>query len=410
MTRVIKALLSRLAGHWRIDLAGVGYEGPPIDDEGFRVHPTQPSGRDTFGAYEAAKLVAERRPDVVLCHHDLWIMPRYLRVLRALCDRARLVAYVPLDGNIVDAKLAAPLLDFDQVILYTEWARRQVQRAWDTLGADRRPPLDVLPHGLDQDLFSPDAQLKKTGFASRTRAAARRRVFPQLEEPESAFVVLNPSRPAERKRLDLTLEGFARFSDGLPDNVKLCLHQAISDPEHEEELTAVVRRFDLERRLIRNPLGSRVASDDELVDLYRACDVGLNTSMGEGWGLVSFEHAATGGAQVVPGHSACEELWKGRAEIVPAARRLVPRFSPLELAEVDPVEVSRALARLYNKPDYLRRLCHAGCTMAHHEDLSWRAVSRRLHTLLLDQVFGADGIRRDRTCEGHLLSGAAGTD
>jgi hypothetical protein len=31
-----------------------------------------------------------------------------------------------------------------------------------------------------------------------------------------------------------------------------------------------------------NPLGSRIVGDDELNLLYNACDVGINTSMGEG--------------------------------------------------------------------------------------------------------------------------------
>lgn len=32
--------------------------------------------------------------------------------------------------------------------------------------------------------------------------------------------------------------------------------------------------------------------------------------MGEGWGMVSFEHVATGAVQIVPDRSACGKLWK----------------------------------------------------------------------------------------------------
>ena len=53
-----------------------------------------------------------------------------------------------------------------------------------------------------------------------------------------------------------------------------------------------------------------VVSNRVLNCIYNACDVGINTSIGEGWGLVSFEHAATGAGQIVPRHSACEELWR----------------------------------------------------------------------------------------------------
>jgi D-inositol-3-phosphate glycosyltransferase len=43
--------------------------------------------------------------------------------------------------------------------------------------------------------------------------------------------------------------------------------------------------------------------------------VGINTSSNEGWGLVSFEHAATRTAQVVPKHASLDELWTGTAEM-----------------------------------------------------------------------------------------------
>ena len=57
-------------------------------------------------------------------------------------------------------------------------------------------------------------------------------------------------------------------------------------------------------------------SDADLNRLYNACAIGLNTSAGEGFGLVSFEHAATGAPQVVPDHDALRPVtprpaWSG---------------------------------------------------------------------------------------------------
>ena len=70
--------------------------------------------------------------------------------------------------------------------------------------------------------------------------------------------------------------------------------------------------------------------------------------MGEGWGLVSVEHGATGAAQIVPRHSACEEIWEGAALMLDPIERLVPEaFSPLELAAVSAEQVAEALEMLY---------------------------------------------------------------
>jgi hypothetical protein len=52
-------------------------------------------------------------------------------------------------------------------------------------------------------------------------------------------------------------------------------------------------------------------SDEQLNFLYNACDVGINTTTGEGWGMPSFEHAATRAAQIVPHHTSLADLWKG---------------------------------------------------------------------------------------------------
>jgi hypothetical protein len=83
-----------------------------------------------------------------------------------------------------------------------------------------------------------------------------------------------------------------------------------------------------------NPLGSRIVDDVELNLLYNACDVGITTSMGEGWGQVSCEHGAAGAAQIVPDHTACAELWRGRAELIPPVRSYTREFSVLEMGEV----------------------------------------------------------------------------
>jgi D-inositol-3-phosphate glycosyltransferase len=91
--------------------------------------------------------------------------------------------------------------------------------------------------------------------------------------------------------------------------VKLCVHHAFFGQREQEQIRAWIREFGVGDRVSVNPQGGGVRDDRELNLLYNACDVGINTSMGEGWGLVSFEHGATGGAQIVPEHTACAELW-----------------------------------------------------------------------------------------------------
>jgi glycosyltransferase involved in cell wall biosynthesis len=116
--------------------------------------------------------------------------------------------------------------------------------------------------------------------------------------------------------------------------------------------------------------------------LYGACDVGLTTTMGEGWGLVAFEHAAAGGAQVMPRHSACEELWAGAASLVAPARRPVPPFSPFRMGEVTPEATAAALEDLYRDRDRLRATARACWRRSQDPALDWAAIGAAWRRLL----------------------------
>jgi glycosyltransferase involved in cell wall biosynthesis len=310
----------------------------------------------------------------------------YLKILGPYRDRLRILAYIPLDGNIVNEKDAASLENADRVVVYTEFAQKEFEGAFDRLRQSRGgefPAVDIIPHGVDRERFHPFPQLKQASFASPARAAAKREVFPDLPDPENSFIVLNASRPDKRKRVDLTIAGFARFAAGKPPNVRLCLHHAIIT-EQEDRIRSLIAQPGLEGRVVLNPLADGVVDDRGLNLLYNACDVGINTSMGEGWGLISFEHGAAGSAQIVPDHSACAELWRGRGEMIQPARRYVPEFSVLEMGEVSAEGVAEALENLYSDPQRRQQLAQAAHQAALNPDYSYDVIAKRFDDLFVE--------------------------
>ena len=226
-------------------------------------------------------------------------------------------------------------------------------------------------------------ELQQALLASAGRAEAKRKVFGDGPDAGESFVVLNASRLDKRKRVDLTVQGFARFAADKPANVRLCLHHAMMDDAAERRLGSLIRQCGIGERCPLNPLGRRIVGDAELNLLYNACDVGINTSMGEGWGLVSCEHGAAGAAQIVPDHTACAELWRGRAELVPPARSYVPEFSPLEMGEVSAEGVARALEVLYRDPARRGELAHAAVAAAQDPAHSWDVITRQFDDLIV---------------------------
>jgi glycosyltransferase involved in cell wall biosynthesis len=191
----------------------------------------------------------------------------------------------------------------------------------------------------------------------------------------------------ERKRVDLTIEGFARFARNKPANVRLYLHQAIQMPGERARIEGWVAAAGIRDRVIMAAEAvagqESITSDERLNLIYNACDVGLTTTMGEGWGLVSLEHGATGAAQIVPRHSACEEIWDGAALMLDPIHRGVPaEISPLELATVSAEQVADALEKLYRDVGLRRTLSLAAFDAARRPAYSWDRIARQFDVIL----------------------------
>ena len=385
LTRVMQSVMRRLADRHEIHFLGIGYSGEIVRHRGLTIYPTNPKGGDVFAAFQAKGLIDEIRPALILVMHDIWMFDYYLRLFGPYRDRLKIVACIPLDGRITNEEEAAPLAQADRIVAYTHFARAEFEGAFRRLREKRSdrdfPAVDVIPHGVNRGRFYPFPELEQASFASRGRMQAKRRVFGDRPDAGESFVVLNASRPDRRKRVDLTVRGFAMFAADKPANVRLCLHHAVMGDAAERELGPVIRECGLGERALVNPLGSRIVGDDELNLLYNACDVGINTAMGEGWGLVSFEHGAAGAAQIVPDHTACAELWRGRAELIQPARSYIPEFSPLEMGEVSPEGVAQALEALYRDPARRQELSRAATVQnpAH----SWEAITRQFDDLIV---------------------------
>lgn len=387
LTRVMHSVMRRLADRHEIHFLGIGYSGEIVRDRGLTIYPTNPHGGDVFAAFQAQRTIEEIQPDVLFILHDIWMFDYYVRILGKYRDRLKIAAYIPLDGRIVNEDDAASLAQIDRLIAYTNFGRAQFEWAFQQLreknGVERFPPVDIIPHGVDQRRFYPFPELIEASFASPARVRAKARVFGDRIDPAGSFIVLNASRLDTRKRVDLTVEGFAKFAADKPSNVKLCLHHAILNDENVQELKDVIRRCGIEDRIIFNPLGSRIVDDEELNWLYNACDVGINTSMGEGWGLVNCEHGAAGAPQIVPDHTACAELWRGRGELIPPARMFVPEISVLEMGEVSPEAVAQSIDNLYTDPARCRALGRAAADAALDPAISWDVITRQFDELFV---------------------------
>jgi glycosyltransferase involved in cell wall biosynthesis len=333
------------------------------------------------------------------------VLGRYLAPLAEIrkyseTDPFQVVAYSPVDAGPLDLSLIEPLHRLDALVLYTEYGRGQIEEAFAPLRRSTPdlpfPRVLVIPHGVDTKLFHP-----------RDKDQAREQLFPGPNHFRGDFIVLNANRNQPRKRIDLTIQGFALFARDKPPGVRLYLHMGVEDCGWN--VITLARRHGIEDRLIltaAEPYLPAVA-DEVLNTIFNACDIGINTSIGEGWGLVNLEHAATGAAQVVPRHSACAELWEGAAVMMEPAFRLTSERILTEGRIVTPEEVARALEALYADPTLRASLSAAALGVATRPEYQWSHVAEEWDRLFREMLggigVGGDGDARPDMDSGQLL-------
>lgn len=370
--RVMEGLLPELCGAFEVMLFAVNHRGAP-EPRPFTVRTNTLPG-DVYGYEQLPGLLAEFTPDLVLLHRDSTFHYVHRRALAAYGRReahARVVVYCPADWPEVARAAPDSLVAADRLVVYTRAGHANMVRAFRAAGL-RAPPMAVISHGVDSHAFAPLVP----GDREASRREARRRLFPQEPGTERAFIVLNANRNQRRKRVDLTLRGFALFARGRPD-ARLYLHMGMRDMGCD--VLRLAGELGIRDRLLTTTRDeSPPAVEDERLNLiYNACDVGVNTAAAEGWGLVAFEHAATGAPQIVPGTGASAELWEGNAVLLPTARQ----HDGASL--VSPEDLAAALARLYEDPSWRASLGDRGRALARAPKLRWPAVARRWEELLL---------------------------
>lgn len=382
-TRVLQALLPHLAQVYRITWMGVGYQGPARQlSERVQLLPTNLHGGDVVGAYAARKQWSALAVDAVLALNDPWYLEHYSRELADILGDVPMFGYLPLDGDIPDPALVQGLRGFSALFTYTAHSAQELRQALRACG--RSTPVLVAGHGVELREFAPAASVRATDFAVQERMRLAQSLF-ELDDP--SWVFLNASRPDPRKRLDLTLEGFARFARGRPSNVRLCLHHAIAHPQFVEPLRQQAQALGIADRMLWWPPREGAIDDAALCALYNACAVGLNTSLGEGFGLVSFEHAATGAPQLLPDHAALRELWGDAALRIGPVRPMHYEYSPLRMGEITAEQIAIALNQVYSDPVTYARLAAASVERCQAPDLRWSLAAESL-------LQGIDAARR----------------
>jgi glycosyltransferase involved in cell wall biosynthesis len=352
---------------------------------------TEQPARNGFGDKEIATYLKSHPQDMVIIFNDMVITSALMKtIVTELPEeeqkRMKFVSYMdqvyPYQKRMYIDMLNA---HFDAVVCFTPYWRTVARK----LGLRKDLPCYVFPHGFDHKLYYPVPRKVSRDF---------------FHLPENAFIILNLNRNQPRKRWDHTMMAFA-------DVLERYHHLKKKDPaaalrpiklmiatqvqgfwdlteilEHELMLRGVP--VELGKESVVCLAKPQQMSDRDINILYNACDIGLNTCEGEGWGLCQSEHAAVGCPQVAPAIGGIQEFLHNDIStlIAPKWRYYIDkqRDGIGGIAEVgDPKDYADAIWKYYLEPSLVQE--HGRKARRHIlQHYQWSTVVDHFHRVIHD--------------------------
>jgi D-inositol-3-phosphate glycosyltransferase len=371
-SRVSHSIIKYLLDDFDITGLGINYRGDPHPYK-FPIFPASAGGK-VFGEDRLISMLNNKHFDLLFILNDAWVVNTYLEIIKTSVDiknRPEIIVYFPVDSEFHQPEWYKNFDIVTTAVTYTEFAKSVVNHPLCV----PELPLRIIPHGTDSEVF-----YKKY----TNRKDAKIQLF-RNENVKDDFIILSAGRNQPRKRLDIILEAFKLFADG-KDSVKLYMHCGIRDAHID--IARMAKRFGIDNKLILTNLnqGIQTVPDMMLNDIYNAADIGINTSMGEGWGLPSVEHAMTGAAQIVPNHSACGEIFKDCGELVKPKLNYTFDHSMTVGKLVDPIDVAISMDKLYTDIPYRENLANKALEKFTRPEFSWKEISKLWKEVFLEVV------------------------
>jgi glycosyltransferase involved in cell wall biosynthesis len=317
---------------------------------------TEEPKRNGFGDKEIADYIKNNPQDIIIIFNDMVVTTSLIKdIVEKLSKEERskfkLISYMDQVYPYQKPEYIKVLNEyFDAVITFTPYWESVVRN----LGLKKEIPTYFFPHGFDDTLYFPIP--KKLS-----------RIYYTL--PQDAFIILNLNRNQPRKRWDHTMMAFASVVERhyKLENVRPIRLMIGTTIKGFWNLTDVYLN-ELKKRGIPENIGMQyivsVSTPQQLNDrsiniMYNACDIGINTCEGEGFGLCQFEHLAVGCPQIVANIGGFKEYINAKNSILvePKWNYYVDnvRDGIGGFAEVsDPNDFANAMWYYYNNPQKVK--------------------------------------------------------
>lgn len=344
---------------------------------------------EEYGAGGLRKILERESPQVLIVVHDIGASVHLQALVETWSTRIWTVLYSALDYPTLDPGVVSAASHFRQIAVFTARQASLLRSSLDQTSRRFRcgkPKIGHLPPGIDKEFFTNES----VPGTPRDRLALKQQLFPD-GWGKGRLLFLAVGRNIVRKRMDIVLEAFALVAHLDGPRIGLVLHTA-SNAHRGWDIPNRIRQLGIAGscRLTAQSSAAWPASSLSLAKMYRACEVGITTSVAEGWSLPTFEHAASGGVLVVPRTEHFLDIWQDGALYSDTSR---PQVGLTPFAEEQIVDVD-SLARMLQRVRTSRRLraeqSRRAISIANRNAYRWEAVSQRWTTQLAEAV-GAQG-------------------
>jgi glycosyltransferase involved in cell wall biosynthesis len=303
-----------LASDENIDFYYFGFSNVEISRTNRFIHPkikfidciaeeTKIGSKLIFGTEIIEKFVNDIKPDVLFIYNDAIVIYRLLFQLQNYrkTNDLKVILYLDLVYPYEKYDLISFIHDqSDMIFVFSDyWKTNLIDMGFN------KDKIKIFYHGLNQDIKKID---KKEA-----------RKFINVNDDD--FIVLNINRNSYRKALDISISSFLKFlkKNNLNKRIKLFLNCYLH-VESGYTIHELLRIESLKLKLdydyiVNNHIlipGNNCGqvSDEYIYNLYSACDIGINTCVGEGFGLCNMEQASVGIPQIISAVGGLIDIFK----------------------------------------------------------------------------------------------------
>ena len=256
------------------------------------------------------------KPDILFIYNDIIVTCRLMNALinyrDEFKDTYKTYVYLDLVYDFEKPVLINHInINCDKIFVFTDyWKNNLIEM---NIPEDK---IEVFYHGVDR-------------IPSYDKAKARK----ELSIDDNDFVVLNTNRNSYRKAWDITISAFIIFlkRNYMNPHIKLFIN-CDTNIKTGYDILSLIRteclrlNVDYERvcskHIMTSNINSGILEDKDLYNIYNVADVGINTCVGEGFGLCNTEHATVGAPQIVSKVGGLKDIFNGLCICVEPVARL----------------------------------------------------------------------------------------